>query len=1226
MSFIDPNADPTGVGGLVAQNTTALPPIVKNLPNAQKAYAKRYTPQQVQVLHSYFDKNVVGSFLEYEKSRVAKGQYPLSSEDALKVMAAAQKGRASTPAPDRSALDILGNAASDVGDIVTGIPKMPEQIAADVMDLPNIGKRIHDAGGGVGGLLSAPVVRLIPGAYTAKNIATGDLHEAITHPVMTALDVLPYAKELHVGERIGNLDVPGTTNLESGGRNTISDYTDRVKGVAERSNIGQAAKNAFGGDTRGLSRILGENVHELGARMNPAMAFAFDDNLTHVATESIDLANRAQKSFDSPERAAQVFHAMETDNLSSVNLSDKELAGVQMARDAATMQSRFNIDAGNILERNLNGTTEQLLPAQAKKIDAARSKYTVHTTMTNLRESVVNGAADPDVLAQHVQDALATEPKLKVQRDILSGYVHALDRSGYDTGTWLSDISRARKADIPSVADIRGTIEQPTEGAVRTRRRTGNPALESADRWMERNRDYTTKANARLAERTQGIEQKVVPARWQPLMQDMRVDRAKSFIDQTFAADDPVHAQLMSDVHQHIYNSMPEGEMARIDGEIRAAIPELRAQGVDPQFFHHVSPDAARSMNNPTITTMVPTPTQLRARINDWTPHVDSFSVSLTHGALELLRQDQTIKALDGVREAYTQTVAQREAELGPIARRAAERNGTSYQQEFEKLLRKTTVKWDATERGFFPDRAKAPVANDAIFNPDDLVIDKHLAHALQQAMKPPPYSRLLDPVTKAFRYSVLPFSPRFHLNNIVGGTIMEALEDPRALAKLPEGMKFSRDVYNMSKAMARGESYELADTTKAIIESMPKEMRAQIGSLRYGVDAEGLYSTRLGGQLGKWAQDSGVARMAETGIDKFKAAADWSMNVNQLWDDAYRTSAYLSDFDKGIKKGMSPEEAGAVGYALANKIMPRWLEMTPIERSVFRAVFPFYSFMSHVFRYAMRYPMDHPWRTSVMGGLARAELDDLGTGLPQMLGALFPFGGVDASGNQSMIDIGASNPFRDLGDQLTVAGFLGQTNPVFKGALRSIGYDPDVRGPNLYPDVTYDPKTGQFKSAPVGATSLLGGFAKDVIPQTAIVGELLGTSSEFKSLLRTNPGAATRMLLSQAGIPNVYKKVPVYADIYKAEVNRQQSQTDTWNAALKSGDYSRAWDYPELRPQIRALLALQKSGAFSGGGALAQYIAGAPNTYLEGVANASAAPSPSGSQSKTQAEVRVSQ
>lgn len=1222
MTFIDPNADPTGVGGLVAQNP-GIPQIVKNLPSAQKAYATRYSPDNVQALHQYFDKNVVNSFLDFEKSRVAKGQYPLSSIDALKVMASAQTGRASTPAPERSPLDFLGNAASDVGNIVTSIPKMPEQIASDIVDLPNIAKRIHESGGGLGGLLSAPGIRLIPGAYTAHNLVTGDLNEIATHPVMTALDVLPYAKEAELGRRVGDLNVPGTTNAETGGANTIRDYTERVKGVAERSNVGQAAKNIWGSDTRGVSRILGENVHEMGARMNPAMAFAFDDNLSHVATQSVDLANQAQKSFETPERAAEVFHAMETGNIDQMNLSDKELAGVQMAKTAADMQARFNIDSSNIVERQMNGTTEQLLPQQAAKIDEARNKYTVHTAMTNLREATINGNADPDVLAQHVQSALETEPKLKAQRDILSGYVHALDRSGYDTGTWLSDISRARKADIPSVQDIRTTVGEPVEGAVRTRRMTGDPKLESADRWMERNRDYTPKANAKIADRTQGIENKVVPARWQPLMQDMKVDRAKGLIEQSFHPDDPQYAQLMSDVHQHIYNGMDPEEIKRIDAEIRDQIPQLRAQGVDPQFFHHVSPEAASSMANPTITTMVPTPTQLRARINDWTPHVDSFSVSLTHSALELLRQDQTIKALDGIKDAYTTTVRDKEAELGPVARRAAERNGTSYQQEFEKLLKKTTVKWNATERGFFPDRAKAPLANDAIFHPDDLVIDKHLSRAMEQAMKPPTYSRLLDPVTKVFRYSVLPFSPRFHLNNIVGGTIMEALEDPRALAKLPEAMKFSRDVYNMAKAMQRGESYELMDSTKDIISSMPKEMQAQIGSLRYGVDADNLYKTRLGGQMGKWAQDAGVARLMANGVDKFKAAADWSMNINQLWDDAYRTSAYTSAYDRALKGGMSEAEAGQAGFALANKIMPRWLEMTPIERSVFRAVFPFYSFMSHVFRYAMRYPMDHPWRTSVMGGLARAELHDAGTGLPSMLAALFPLGGVDAHGNQASIDLGASNPFRDLGDQLTVAGFLGQTNPVFKGALRSLGYDPDSRGPNLYPDVQYDPKTGQFKAAPQGATSIIGKFANDIIPQTAIVQELLGTSGEFKQLLKTNPGAATRMMLSQAGIPNVYKSVPVYQDIYKAEVNRQSDQNAVFNKALKTGDYSRAWDYPELRPQIRALVALNKAGKFGATGPLAKYVSGAPNAYLKPLAVDN---SQGGSQANTQAEVRASQ
>lgn len=1216
MAFIEPNADPIGVGAALTENP-GLPPIVSNLPNAQKSYARKYTPTQVAALHQYFDKNVVSSFLDFEKSRVAKGQYPLTSQQAIKVMAAAQKKTATTKAPTRDAWDVLGNIAGDVGNIVTSIPKMPTQIAHDVYDIPNIAKRIQQGGGGLGGILNAPVIRLIPGAYTARNVATGDIHEIVTHPVMSALDVLPYTKALKLGEHLGDINLPGTSPT---GLNTVRDVKTAATQALGRTQVGQAARNIWDPTTRGVSKEIATGAHEMLARMNPAMRKVYDDGLSRTAMDSVELAQRADRLIPDDARRAEVFHAYETDQLDNpaLNITDHERAAVQLADQGARMQQQYHINEGSILERQMNGQTEQLLPTEAARLDTINSRIQHRTTMTTLREAIVNQDADPTALVDDVKKTLA-DPLVKVakKKDVLAGFVHAMDRAGYDTGSALSDVSKARGANLPTPNDILTAAGAPVEGALRVRRRTGDPALESSDRWLEKNRQYTPKTLDSTTRRMQQATNRIVPARWQPIFQDMKVEKAAGRIEQTFDPTAPEYATLMNAVHEHTFAGMDPADIKAIDAEILAEIPKLRAQGVDPKFMHHVSYDQTRALSHPTITSLNPSPAQLKARVNDWTPHVDSFSVSLTHGALELLKRDQTSIMLDHVEAAYTKSVTDAEQELGPAARRASNRNGTDYRAELERLVRKEYATWENTKAGF---RGGGKFqSSDLQLKPEPRLIPKHLARALEQVATPPVYSRVLDPVTKTFRVSVLPFSPRFHLNNILGGAIMVALEDPTALLKFPDAWKLSREWRKMSKAMASGDEFTFSDRANEILTSMDPRMRAQLGSLQYGVAPDDLFKVRGGGTMAKWAQDAGVKRLVAKGVDAGSAAVNWSMGINELWDDTYRLSAYLSDFDKGIKKGLSPVESDAAGMALANKVVPRWLEMTPIERSVFRAVAPFYSFMSHIFRYAMRYPIDHPWRTSVLAGLTRAEETDAGTGLPGILRNMFFIGSPDAHGNQQAVDIGAANPFRDLGDQLTLAGFLGQTNPVFKTALRAIGYDPDSRSPNLYPDVEYDSSTGQFKQVNPGAPNLLGKFASDIIPQTAIIGQLLGTSSEFKQLLRTNPSAASRMLLSESGVPNIYKSVPVYQDIFKGELNRQTAQQQVFATALKTGDYSRAWDYPELRPQIRALVKLNKQGVLS------QYIAGAPNVYLQQTATAAPATPLVGSASTTQAEVRAS-
>src|SRR5215510_836215 len=169
--------------------------------------------------------------------------------------------------------------------------------------------------------------------------------------------------------------------------------------------------------------------------------------------------------------------------------------------------------------------------------------------------------------------------------------------------------------------------------------------------------------------------------------------------------------------------------------------------------------------------------------------------------------------------------------------------------------------------------------------------------------------------------------------------------------------MKTAPELHKMQTALQKGEFTTLSDAAQTVIKNMPERMRAELGSLAYSLAPDTEFKLLAGKQLGEIGERAGVARLVKGGADRFKAAVDWSFRANETMDNAYRLAGFLDEFDRGMKKGMTAEEAGVAGLDMANKFMPRWLEMTPIERSVLRAVFPFYAFMSHIFRFASRYP-----------------------------------------------------------------------------------------------------------------------------------------------------------------------------------------------------------------------------------------------------------------------------
>jgi hypothetical protein len=313
------------------------------------------------------------------------------------------------------------------------------------------------------------------------------------------------------------------------------------------------------------------------------------------------------------------------------------------------------------------------------------------------------------------------------------------------------------------------------------------------------------------------------------------------------------------------------------------------------------------------------------------------------------------------------------------------------------------------------------------------------------------------------------------------------------------------------------------------------------------------------------------------------------SYAANALIDDMWRSAAYLYGQDKALTKGMTAAEAAAKGVEHARSAFMQWDTLTPLERSVIRSVFPFYSWANFVVRQSAQLVADHPWRVSVASNIANAEMEDLGSGLPKQLLDMFFIGDPDENGNVKGINLQVGNPFRDIGTMAGLAGFLtpwedggsaagvtSQLNPILGSFLRSMGVDPQQGLPELYSDLNYDPVTGQLKTE---TPSMALGFLESILPQTRTLTALTGWNQEFRATAQRNPAAAGQMLLGSLGISTPMREVNVNEQAIKTENRRYRSMEMDRQEALKTGNWSMMDKWPGLAAYGEQMRALEQQG-----------------------------------------------
>lgn len=641
------------------------------------------------------------------------------------------------------------------------------------------------------------------------------------------------------------------------------------------------------------------------------------------------------------------------------------------------------------------------------------------------------------------------------------------------------------------------------------------------------------------------------PDRFDPLIREKALGRAREYA----LANDATPAQVQQ-FADHItntnwqaadlmFNWQPGATQALwrdLTSDIGRTWQELKDEGYNPVFNHRVSRVRASNVISPRIEPVPNTEIQFRERINDFSPEIEDWAVSLTHLGVERLQRTAAENLIHFVVERYGVKQADLQGNFLPYVKPDGVLN---VHQQMRDIVGHRYERFDPDARGV---TWGGPAMD--IYRQDQVFIPQGLAKALQKLNAPKPQIlSTMDAATKLFRLSVVALSPRAQVYNILGGAVMVMGEGG------PEIFKYMNDARRMR------------DNPELI---MNPNVRADMGSAnREFLDsnlgkAHAATSYLYGKSLRRMVDQSAESGFLARASDKISGVAEWSLKMNGHIDDMYRVMAYQYGYDKALTKGMSRAAAEVAGEELLRKTMMDWMAATPIERDIIKSIFPFYGFMRHAIRYVLRYPFDHPLRAAVVGAFGRAEMDDLG-GLPMNLLAMvpMPFTEKSADGTQMHLSLGALNPFADVANMFTMAGWLSASNPVISTVLESVGVD-SMGQAELYPNLHFDPETGR-----VAAThpNLLMSFAQNTIPQTQILFTALGMNQDFNDRARRDPSGAVRSLVSAIGLPPVPRPINLPQEFFKTELARQKSLSQVQTEALRSGDWSRARGYQSMHP-----------------------------------------------------------
>lgn len=668
---------------------------------------------------------------------------------------------------------------------------------------------------------------------------------------------------------------------------------------------------------------------------------------------------------------------------------------------------------------------------------------------------------------------------------------------------------------------------------------------------------------------------------------------------------------------QNMAKLMTDNERARLYSEVRQSLADMAddttgAGPLRPAYVPRMASEAIGQIDNTTIRASYLNPEYAKKRSFDYAPMHPDLGMSLSYNVLrDHMARRGIPQMIEAIRNSpYAMTEAQLDTMLQSEARTliAAGREGIDLQAYINEAKRGENPRFVAFQpESLFPNVSPTAANAQQVWLPVEF--DNVVNASVRTAMDTNAFSRLVDPVTGLFRSSVLLYSPRWHWYNIMSNGFLTSVVNPKALARIPEEMRTMGNFEGLRRMMKEG------DITNAGLEmSLRGQGENSAAMLRVGFPGllgatENITAAiRKSDQLDHLRIGLGRARTAHRLWNEIQKAhhkvGGASLGLNAFFDDVARRANFHAFYETELArliddaqqwrgtKDLPDSVLENIEQSAAERALSRtqdwlmdWSQMLPVERSLLRTIFPFYSFTAHILRAALKFPFDHPLRVATINAFTRAEEEDWMSGYPPVFRGLLGLPPDDDDNNFVGINVNSWNPFRDVGSILTMAGILSSVNPVIGAVFESVGVDTMRGGPEYAPNFIYDPEN-------LGGTRFDSGnpivnLGKNLVPQAGLIAQFLGVDSAFREVQVRDPAAAHRMMLSGLGMPVVFRDINLNEAFARDELKRFNDLQQSISS-LDAGNVGR---YSEAAGQAVAQTAEYRQLRDKRAGELAQLI-----------------------------------
>lgn len=548
----------------------------------------------------------------------------------------------------------------------------------------------------------------------------------------------------------------------------------------------------------------------------------------------------------------------------------------------------------------------------------------------------------------------------------------------------------------------------------------------------------------------------------------------------------------------------------KLVGDIERTWTDLVTAGFEPVFLHNVPTWRGGAVTRgKVIATQEFKPGQFKEKhLADMSPEYSDVAVGLSAGASEYVNKAATERFINDHIIPRGLTYDEAIQAAMPAIERLATKKGLSLVQAKDQVLNSMFAKVDNPEAfGFSSVRAQANMAGRTLY------FDKATFDAAKKLTAPrTPKTKVGEVSTKVnsiFKASLFTLSPRHFADELFGNTFLLATTG-------------SLDTFKPSTIRR---AIEMSKT-----DSLPDELSRGVDI----VPTDELYNVSMGKTAGRM----------------FKAVrADSVQRANEFVNKVQKSMSFIGEEGKLLRQGYSPELARDLAIRHANDALVDFDSMLPIERTIIRQVFPFYSWTRFIATFLAKYPADHPYRAAFFSRIAAQESDDEATGLPRYFRNLMLLGSPDENGNVRAVDLRVMNPLRDSGNLMSWAGFASSLSPLVEVPLSAMGVDTLAGTPEMFPELTFNPESGRLEArrtnlaSKAGVMELLGQF----IPPAQTIDHFITVTDRLKRLKATDPVGYRRQLFSALGVPFV----PYQESISKAQSRQQKAITEAARATI---------------------------------------------------------------------------